>query len=140
MQIPSYQINNILKVYTRQLSQSKLINRQKEFAQERATDSTELSSEGKRQAVIEQVSAEIINRITHFGPQDESEEDIIKQLKNEIGKEIEIIPKGGSNFIYNTLDENNEKVTQTLSVEDSNFLIKRLEELVKVAVDKNMES
>ena len=95
MQIPSYQINNILKVYTRQLSQSKLIDRQKEFAQASSPDNIEISSEGKRQTVIEQVSADIIN---------------------------------------------NEKVTQTLSVEDSDFLIKRLEELVKAAVDKNMES
>ena len=140
MQIPSYQINNILKVYTQQLSQSKLINRQKEFAQVNSPDSIEVSSEGKRQAVIEQVSAEIINRITHFGPQDESEKAIVNQLKDELGKEVEIIPKGGSKFVYNTLDESNEKVTQTLSVEDSDFLIKRLEELVKQAVDKNMES
>jgi hypothetical protein len=43
-------------------------------------------------------------------------------------------------FVFNVIDTVNQKTKNTLSVEDSSFLIKRLEQLSKEAGDKKMES
>jgi len=37
------------------------------------------------------------------------------------------------------IDENNEKVTHTLSVEDSKFIVKRMTELAREVADSNMQ-
>jgi len=38
------------------------------------------------------------------------------------------------------IDDKNKKKTTAISVEDSNFLLQRLEQLAQDAVDKNIES
>jgi len=37
------------------------------------------------------------------------------------------------------IDENNQKVTHTLSVEDSKFIVRRMTELAREVADNNME-
>jgi hypothetical protein len=37
------------------------------------------------------------------------------------------------------IDENNQKSTRTLSVEDSKFIVKRMTELARQVADSNME-
>ena len=67
MQIPLYQIRNILKVYSRQLSLGNIQNKNNIF--DRAVDYMDTSSEGKRQAVITKVVSNILNRIITEKPQ-----------------------------------------------------------------------
>ena len=43
-------------------------------------------------------------------------------------------------FVFNAIDTINQKNKNTLSVDDSSFLIQRLEQLAKKAGDKKMES
>ena len=43
-------------------------------------------------------------------------------------------------FVFNVIDTINQKRRNTLSVEDSSFLIKRLEQLSKEVSDKKTES
>ena len=78
MQIPSYQIQNVLKVYSRQLSQGKILSRSNKFGSDIKTsaDSVTISSEGKRQAIIDKVAANIVDRIITEGPQEKNEEKI----------------------------------------------------------------
>ena len=139
MQIPSYQIQNVLKVYSRQLSQGKILSRNKFGSTNKASaDSVTLSTEGKRKAIIDKVAANIVDRIITEGPKEKNEERITSQIERELGKKINF-SKDKNQFTYTVIDENNEKVTHTLSVEDSKFIVKRMTELAREVADSNME-
>jgi hypothetical protein len=139
MQIPSYQIQNVLKVYSRQLSQGKIMSRNKfGDAGTNSADSVTLSSEGKRQAIIDKVAANIVDRIITEGPKEKTEEKITSQIEQELGKKINFT-KDRNQFTYTVIDENNQKSTRTLSVEDSKFIVERMTELARQVADSNME-
>jgi hypothetical protein len=140
MYIPSYQIHNVLKVYSRQVSQSRIIERQKSLEDNASVDRINISAEGKRKVIIEKVASDIVDRITRFGPQDNIDHTILSQLQDEIGKEIEFNKEDDSKFVYNTIDDNNNKQTNSLPVNGSSFLVERLQQIAQEEVDKNMES
>lgn len=141
MQIPSYQIQNVLKVYSKQLSQGKMLSRNNKFgvANKVSADSVTISSEGKRQAIIDKVAANIVDRIITEGPKEENEAQITDQIEQELGKKINF-SKDKTQFTYTTIDDNNNKTTKTLSVEDSKFVVKRMTELARQVADNNMEA
>lgn len=140
MQIPSYQIQNVLKVYSRQFSQGKLLSKNKfSDANKVSADSVSISSEGKRQAIIDKVASNIVDKIITEGPNEKDEAQITGQIEKELGKEIDF-SKGRNQFTYTSVDENNNKVVQTLSVEDSRFIVERMTELARQVADSNMES
>lgn len=142
MQIPSYQIQNVLKVYSRQLSQGKMLSRKFGNANKVSADSVTISSEGKRQAIVDKVAANIVDKIINEGPQGknqgETEEQITSQIEKELGKKINFT-KDKNQFTYTKIDENNQKIVHTLSVEDSKFIVKRMTELAREVADSNME-
>ena len=139
MQIPSYQIQNVLKVYSRQLSQGKIMSRNKFGSTNTSSaDSVTISSEGKRQAIIDKVAANIVDRIINEGPKEKNEEIITSQIEKELGKKINFT-KDRNQFTYTVIDENNQKTTRTLSVEDSKFIVKRMTELARQVANSNME-
>ncbi len=139
MQIPSYQIQNVLKVYSRQLSQGKLMSRQKAGQAEMVpADNVSISSEGKRQAIIEKVASSIVDRIITDGPKEENEKQIASQVEKELGKKI-MFSKAKNQFTYTVVDGDNKKITHTLSVEDSRFIVKRMTELAREVANNNME-
>ena len=88
MQIPSYQIQNVLKIYSKQLSQGKMLSRNSKFgiANTVSGDSVSISSEGKRKAIIDKVAANIVDRIITEGPKEENEAQITDQIERELGK------------------------------------------------------
>ncbi len=139
--IPSYQIHNVLKVYSRQVSQSKIIERQKELSTKTSVDQIDISAEGKRKMIVDKVAADIVDRITQFGPRDPIEQDIVNQLQNELGEPVESDEENGQdqNFVFNVIDDENKKTTNSLSLEGTHFITKRLEQLAKEEVDRNME-
>ncbi len=141
MQIPSYQIQNVLKVYSKQLSQGKMLSRNNKFgvANTVSADSVTISSEGKRQAIVDKVAANIVDRIITEGPKEENEAQITDQIERELGKKINF-SKDKTQFTYTTIDDDNNKTTKTLSVEDSQFVVKRMTELARQVADDNMEA
>jgi thymidine kinase len=140
MEIPTYQIHKVMRVYTKQLTESKLLERSKVLGGKSSMDQINISTQGKRQAIIDQVAADIVDRITNFGPRDEIDQEIVDKLESEIGQKVDFNKAKKSDFVYNTFDEENGKTTSTISVDDSRFLINRLEDLAKEAVNRNMES
>ena len=142
MQIPSYQIQNVLKVYSRQFSQGKLLGKNKfSDANKVSADRVSISSEGKRQAIIDKVASNIVDKIITEGPNENEKDEahITNQIEKELGKKIDFT-KGRNQFTYTSVDENNNKVVQTLSVEDSKFIVERMTELARQVADSNMES
>lgn len=140
MQIPSYQMQNVLKVYSRQFSRGKLLRKNKFSAANKVSaDSVSISSKAKRQVIIDKVASNIIDKIITEGPNEKDEIPITDQIEKEMGKKINF-NKGRNQFTYTSVDENNNKVVQTLSVEDSRFVVERMTELARQVADANMES
>ena len=141
MEIPSYQIQNVLKVYSKQLTQGKILARNKADGRNHTSaDDVNISAEGKRASIIEKVAANIVDRITSVGPKEKLDQKIATQVQNEIGQKIDFTMRKEEKFSFTAIDENNKKVTKHLSVEDSNFVIRRLTELARQVADNNMES
>ena len=138
MEIPTYQIHKVMKVYTRQLSQSKMLEKQKAAAGKSSMDKINISAEGKRQAIIEKVANDVVERITSFGPKDEFDQEIVDRLEQEVGGKVDFKKSKASTFEFNVIDGDNNKTTNTVSVKNSDYLLNRLEQLTKEAVNKNM--
>ena len=139
MQIPSHQIHNVLKVYSKQLSQARMLERKNAVAPEEGSDKINISAMGKRQSIIDKVAADIVDRITQSGPQTQFDQEIVGRLEKEIGQPIDFKQKSGE-FVFNVITKDNEKTTSTVQVGDADYLINRLEQLAKEAVDRNMEA
>lgn len=142
MQIPSYQISNVIKVYSKQLSQSRMLSRQDSSgaAQPQPLDTIKISAEGKRQTLINKVSDEVFSRITKYGPQDPAEQDIVNKLNKEIKKNQKGSTEKDNKFVFNFISDDNEKVTNAFSIEGSKVLSERLDSLVRNNVAKDIES
>jgi len=104
-----------------------------------SADSVTISSEGKRQAIIDKVATNIVDRIITEGPIEKNEAKITDQIEKELGKKINFA-KNKKQFTYTVVDEDNQKTTHTLSVEDSKFIVNRMTELARKVADKNMEA
>jgi hypothetical protein len=136
MYIPNYQMHNVLNVYSKQLSQNKMAGNTEIQLKKPLTDQIKLSLEGKRKETIEKVAKEIFDKISRLGIQKESEQIALGLSQNGPENTVELDNQKGNEFTFNVIDDVNSKKTNTLSVEDTNFLIKRLERLVEEALEK----
>jgi len=132
MQIPLYQIQNILKVYSRQLSLGNTQDKNNLFDND--VDHMNTSSEGKRQAVITKVVSNILNRIITEKPNKKNEKEITCPIEKKPEEKI-AFPKNKNQFTYTMIDENNQRTTHTLPVEDSKFIVNRMKELARQVSD-----
>lgn len=139
MHIPSYQINNVVKVYSKQVSQNRMLERQKSLgiAPPASDNKIDISAEGKRQAIVERVSTDIVDRLKQYRPDTKTE--IMGKLTRKLGREMELAPDCNNRFAYNVIGANGEKITKTLSLDNSKMVSQHPQELVKEVVDKNME-
>ncbi len=137
MFVSSYQINNVLNVYSKQLSQDRGAQKLKAGNKKQLSDQIHLSTEGRRCATIEKVAQDILNKISDYSADDQIKNDE-QPLSPDNGKNnIETDNKKEAAFVFNVIDDLNQKTTTALSVKDTNFLINRLEQLAKDAVKKD---
>ena len=140
MFVPSYQMHNVLNVYSKQLRHNMASDAKNKMPEKPQTDRVSLTPEGKRQATIEKVSKDILDKISRYGSLNETRQRITEHTN--VNSDNETLPHKVENktFVFNAIDTINEKRTNTLSVDDSSFLIQRLEQLAKKASDKKTES
>ncbi len=128
MQIPSYQIQNVLKVYSRQVSQGKILARNKTDNKTSFKDSVSISMEARHRSIIDKVTDDIVDKIVTEGSSQSSapenkdfdapityahpREAYLKDNPSQTPKE----------FTYTVIDKENNKTRQTLSVVDSQFV------------------
>ena len=140
MFVPSYQMHNVLNVFRKQLRHNIISDKKKIAPEKLRAEQVSLAPEVKRQATIEKVSNDIIEKITRFGSQTRSDQEPTEHAKEGVKKENAAGDAKETTFVFNVIDTINQKTRNTLSVEDSSFLIKRLEQLSKKAGDKNLDS
>ncbi len=129
MQIPSYQIQNVLKVYSRQVSQGKILARNKNGSKMNFADSVSISSEGKRRLIIDRVTDEIVDKIITEGTSQSSaaENDtpdapITYKHPAAVHMKDKKAARNSKEFTYTVIDKENKKTSQTLSVMDPQFI------------------
>ena len=115
MQITNYQMQNVLKVYSRQLSKNTLSKKNNAAAGKQQADKISISIEGKLKAICNNVATDIVDRITRCDQDDKPEKadhEIAKQFQHKIERENS---NKKANFFYNTID-NSKKKTNSLSI------------------------
>jgi len=136
MYVPSYQMHNVLNAYSKQLRQNMVSEEKSKMPRKPQSHGIYVSPEGKRQAMIKKVSKDIVDKISRYGSLKESRQQITEFTN--IHSTDETLPQKGENktFVFNAIDSINQKIKNTLSVDDSSFLIQRLEQLAKKANGK----
>ena len=136
MVISAYQVNNVLRVYGDQLRQNRVSNTPKS-SDTRSPDKISISNKAKRKAVVEKIASGIVEKITNYGPHENVEKEVFQKLEDEYGANLVIARDSPANLVFKEIDKNGETINQ-LSIEDSEFLKYKLEEITKETVDKNM--
>ncbi len=134
MSLSVYQVNNVLKVYKNQLRQGKTMHRS--FDQRNPSpDKISISNEARRKSLVDKIASDIAQRITQKGPQDSIEEEVIKQLEDELGTKLDVSKEGSTDLVFKTIDEGKETIN-SLSIEDSKFLAHKLQDIAKETIEK----
>ncbi len=129
MIISNYQIHNVLKFYTSQLSKGRAAEQQKTSTRKSLSGAVSISSPSKKQGLIDRVSADIVDRITRKDAQEDIDREMVDRLPDEVKDDCEANGDQKRQFVYNVLTGDAAKVTKAISVDGSDFLIDRLEKL-----------
>ncbi|TWI71680.1 hypothetical protein LZ24_01953 [Desulfobotulus alkaliphilus] len=127
MHVPSYQIHNVLKLYSRQIT----LERFKDIhgADPDSENPAGLSAEGKRESMIQKITSDIVEKITRDGSQEADSKGMpVKKEKNTgESRQDSACDAQTKEFIYNTLDDQNRKTTHRVSLEGAEIVLKRLD-------------
>lgn len=139
MQIPAYQIHNVLKAYSRQVSQNKLNSAARSNASSIPVDKISISAEGKKQGVIDKVAADIVQKITTNEHNQKIEKDLVDKLGKELAQKINFSGTSDENFSYYEINGNS-KTKTTFSFNELDNTKKQMEDLAKdLLTDKTNE-
>ncbi len=136
MDISTYQINTVLRVYGNQLRQGR-ISSQSNSGNQRAPDMVTISAGTKRDTVIEKVSSDMLDRIAEKGPQSQDEREVFQKLQDEYGQRLLISKKNGDEFEFKAIDETG-STTIEIPPETSENLLSTLQEHIRTTVSQNM--
>jgi len=139
MIVSSYQIHNVLNVYSKQLTQDRGAQKQKTGNKKHLSDQIDLSTEGKRKATIEKVAKEILSKISHYSSDKEIKAKTHDRPKGDLKKHSESDTKEDTTFVFNVIDDFNKKTRTALSVKDESFLTNRLEPSGQDAVEEDAD-
>jgi uncharacterized FlaG/YvyC family protein len=143
MAITTYQVQNILRTYSKQLSRGKRVASKMYTARAEAiADQINISSNVKRRQVINKIAEEIITQLTTAQTTSGTtvNEEALQLLCNEYGKELEVfdIKNGGLRFAV--VDKKTGTIVEELNSEESGRLARRLNEITQSIVESNMIS
>ncbi|MGD9007599.1 MAG: hypothetical protein PVG41_06745 [Desulfobacteraceae bacterium] len=119
MYIHTYQIHNVLNAYRKQLSQNSIKGPAAQSAPH-SDDRINISAEAQNPKIVNDISSQIIDRITKFGPKSEFDKALADQLSQFNG---ETPPRHagndapGNDFTYTKIDERNHKTTSKLEIQ-----------------------
>lgn len=124
MAISEYHVNNVLRVYGDQLRQSMIPDRS-ECADTNTPERISISAKTRRETIIDDIISNIIERITQFGPHDNVEKEVFKNLENKHEKPLVINDDRHNKLIFKEIDENGETIN-SLSIKNSRFFSNKL--------------
>jgi len=121
MHVTNYQIEKVLNVYSRKLGRGADAERQERLTLNLGEDRISLSTEGKRRAVLERVSADILEKLAQAGSLTRSHLPEASAGRSSAGLE-----PSSNTFVFNTIGEDQEKATTTISLSDEQAFMQQL--------------
>jgi len=125
MNIPDYQMHNVLNVCRKQLQQNNISNSKNSPETSDSEDKIKFLALGKREAIVEKISSEIVHNIIRFGPQNNMEQTRLNGLKDNLRQSINSQHKKNE-FVFNIIDSQNNKSPSRFTIDDLTFLLNRL--------------
>jgi hypothetical protein len=122
MHIHSYQIHNVLNLYRQQLRKHSRPIEKRQPADQTDETAPQAYGDGQRQVIIDTISAEIMDRISRYGPQSEFNKELSKHLRHTEAKNPQEQQKTGE-FTYTLIDEHNRKRTHSMRLQEFSPLI-----------------
>ncbi|MFH1035738.1 MAG: DVU0524 family FlgM-associated protein [Pseudomonadota bacterium] len=144
MAITSYQVQNILRTYAKQLSRGQRLARSRAASGPAPSDQVNISIEARRKQVIEKITAEIVSNIGYRlpglgGGLGGVEDMALKQLSLEYGQNLDIGQDAATGQLqFKVLDSQSGEVVQALGPEESSKLQERLFVITQDIIDRNM--
>ncbi|MFO7558153.1 MAG: hypothetical protein R6X10_04935 [Desulfobacterales bacterium] len=135
MKVPIYQIHKIIRLYIKQLTRSESAESDKKHGEEFPVDRIRIHTREERWEIINKVTADIFEKIKNYGPGDVP----VREIVDRIEKEIHLIRIQQTEFVFNTINDQNEKIKNKIPVDDSRFLLGRVESLMKEAIDSEIK-
>ena len=119
-EITAYQINNVLRVYGEQLRRGRICN-WKRPADSNSPDKTSISAKARRESIADDITPNIIERITQSEFNDNVESTLFKAQESEHGKSLNINESRHDELTFKEIEENGETM-KSISIEDSKLL------------------
>lgn len=144
MTITSFQVQNILRTYAKQLSRGQRLARRRMASESLPSDQVNISIEARRKQVIEKITSEIVSnigyRVPGLGMGPGGVEDLaLKQLSQEYGQELDLSQDEATGQLrFLVREPATGEVKETLSPEESASLQERLFAITQQIVDENM--
>jgi hypothetical protein len=144
MAITSFQVQNILRTYAKQLSRGQRLARTRATSQPAPSDQVNISIEARRKQVIEKITSEIVTNIGSRLPGISQamggvESQALRQLSQEYGKELDIYQdERTGRLLFKVIDPNTREVAERISPEESTQLQERLFVITQQIIDQNM--
>jgi hypothetical protein len=138
MFISSYHVNNVLRVYGDQLRQTRTSN-STDNPKTGSSDGIGTSDKAKRRVVVDKIASDIIEKVTNYRPDENAEEDVSQNLENTSSLQQDVTEKNPNDLLFKMIDENGETLN-SLSIENSEFLRYKLEEVKKETGEKSRNS
>jgi hypothetical protein len=114
LQIPPYQIQNVLRLYFRQLGEGKILDKPRRSVTRALTleNTRPISSEGTRQGIIDKVAAGIVTRIITEGAKKETPYPVFGRPRQTSAGQT-ICQRSKNRFTYTLVDRHNNRKIQT---------------------------
>lgn len=141
MTITSYQVQNILRTYAKQLSRGQRLARARAASEPLPADQVNISIEARRKQVIEKITAEIVTnigfRLPGLGPGlGGIEEMALDKLSKEYGQTLDIAQGEVSGQLrFKVVDAEQGEVIRDLSPDESAILQDRLYAITQEIID-----
>ena len=123
-EITAYQINNVLRVYGEQLRRGRISNR-KRSTDTNSPDKISIAAKAKRESIVDDITSNIIERITQSELNDNVENTVFKALESEHGKFLSINESRHNELTFKEIEGNGETIN-SISIEDAKFLTNKL--------------
>lgn len=120
MYIHNYQIHNVLNVFQRQLTQESAKGKQKSAVDSKVN--SQLNYKRDRQTIIEKVASNVLEKINLLdsGTQSSGKFDNVLHRDAQKGNTD---PKKNKEFFFNVIDQNNQKIANSISIDNAEGLI-----------------
>jgi hypothetical protein len=144
MAITSYQVQNILRTYAKQLSRGQRLARSRAAKEPAPNDQVNISIEARRKQVIEKITSEIVTNLGSRLPGAGQglggvEDQALAQLSQEYGKNLDVkTDESSGRLLFRVIDQQSGDLIQELDAQESAKLQERLYAITQDIIDRNM--